>query len=66
MRLMIQYVIPTVALILIAVLLLRNRASRTDSDQPLISTPLLVGVLALGGVVAVGLVYLALDLLGIV
>ena len=66
MRIMIQYVIPAVALALIVLLLIRNRASGPSDDESVISTPLIIGLLALGGVVAVGLIFLTLDLLGIV
>jgi len=66
LRVVIYYVIPIVALILVLVLLYARSKSAPASgdDKPLISAPLMIIVLGIGGAVGVFTVAYALDLLG--
>ncbi|MCY4130738.1 MAG: hypothetical protein OXG15_16055 [Gammaproteobacteria bacterium] len=66
MRVIIYYVIPIVALILVLVLLYaRSKNTPTSGeDKPAISAPTLIIVLGIGGAVGIFAVAYALDLLG--
>ncbi|MCY4095137.1 MAG: hypothetical protein OXG05_08435 [Gammaproteobacteria bacterium] len=66
MRVIIYYVIPIVAVLLVLVLLyVRSRNPPVSGDdKPAISTPVLIVVLGVGGAVGVFAVAYALDFLG--
>lgn len=66
MRVIIYYVIPIVALVLVIILLyVRSKSAPTSGeDKPAISAPMMIAVLGIGGAVGVFAVAYALDLLG--
>ena len=66
MRVIIYYVIPIVALVLVIVLLyVRSKNAPTSGeDKPAISAPMMIVVLGIGGAVGVFAVAYTLDLLG--
>ncbi|MYD43546.1 MAG: hypothetical protein F4W90_06600 [Gammaproteobacteria bacterium] len=67
MRVLIQYVIPVVALILVlALVLVRGRKPATGSDDegPLVSPAILIIVLGIAGAIAVLVIAFAMDSLG--
>lgn len=66
MRVIIYYVIPVVALILVLVLLFARskNAPVSGDDKPLLSAPIMIIVLGVGGAIGVFAIAFALDLLG--
>ena len=66
MRVIIYYVIPIVAVILVLVFLFVRSKNPPVSgdDKPVISTPVMIIVLGIGGAVGIFAVAYALDLLG--
>ena len=66
MRVLIYYVIPIAALILVLLLLYARskNAPVSGEDKPLISAPMMIIVLGVGGAIGVFAIAYALDLLG--
>lgn len=66
MRVIIYYVIPIVAVLLVLLLLFARgkNAPVSGEDKPLISTPMMIVVLGVGGAIGVFAIAYALDLLG--
>lgn len=66
MRVLIYYVIPIAALILVILLLYARskNAPVSGEDKPLISAPMMIIVLGVGGAIGVFAIAYALDLLG--
>ena len=66
MRVLIYYVIPIVALILVLIFLFARskNAPVSGEDKPLISVPMMIIVLGVGGAIGVFAIAYALDLLG--
>ena len=66
MRLIVQYVIPLVALALILILILARRKSTRKDDEPLVSGPLLIIVLAISGTIGVFAIVFVMQYLEII
>ncbi len=65
MRVVITYVIPTVAIVLVMVLLLvqRKKAAANGDEKPLVDTTLTVILLGITGTIGVFAIVYAMDLL---
>ena len=68
MRMIVYYVIPVVALILVLVFVFARSKNTTTGgeDRPLVSAPILIIVLAIAGAIGVAILMYALDLLNVV